>query len=85
MTVDVAYPPGFKGIVAVDERLEGVCMRLRPSMDKFQARDESEAEIEIAKAFVYPGTARLCLYVFTTRVILTTSTNTRKLTCDGRA
>ncbi|KAI0325538.1 RdRP-domain-containing protein [Cubamyces sp. BRFM 1775] len=51
---------GFKGIVVVDERLKGVCMRLRPSMDKFQARDESEAEIEIAKAFVYPGTARLC-------------------------
>ncbi|KAI8980167.1 RdRP-domain-containing protein [Trametes punicea] len=53
---------GFKGIVVVDETLEGVHMRLRPSMHKFKAHDhdESEAEIEIAKAFIYPGTARLC-------------------------
>ncbi|KAI9060668.1 RdRP-domain-containing protein [Trametes sanguinea] len=53
---------GFKGIVAVDETLEGVYMRLRPSMHKFKAHDhdKNEAEIEIAKAFIYPGTARLC-------------------------
>ncbi|OSD06554.1 RdRP-domain-containing protein [Trametes coccinea BRFM310] len=53
---------GFKGMVVVDETLEGVYMRMRPSMRKFEAHDhdKSEAEIEIAKAFVYPGTARLC-------------------------
>ncbi|KAI0775229.1 RdRP-domain-containing protein [Trametes elegans] len=48
------------GIVVVDETLDGACMRLRPTMDKFEAHDDSEAEIEIAKAFIYPGTARLC-------------------------
>ncbi|EIW57530.1 RdRP-domain-containing protein [Trametes versicolor FP-101664 SS1] len=53
---------GFKGIVVVDETLEGVYMRLRPTMNKFKAHadDEADAEIEIAKAFIYPGTARLC-------------------------
>ncbi|KAI0649133.1 RdRP-domain-containing protein [Trametes meyenii] len=51
---------GFKGVVVVDETLEGVYMRLRPTMNKFKAHDEEEAEIEIAKAFVFPGTARLC-------------------------
>ncbi|KAH9850349.1 RdRP-domain-containing protein [Lenzites betulinus] len=53
---------GFKGIVVVDETLDGVYMRLRQTMNKFKAHkdDEEEAEIEIAKAFIYPGTARLC-------------------------
>ncbi|KAI0635910.1 RdRP-domain-containing protein [Trametes polyzona] len=53
---------GFKGIIVVDETLDGVYMRLRQTMNKFKAHchDESEAEIEIAKAFIYPGTARLC-------------------------
>ncbi|EMD38185.1 hypothetical protein CERSUDRAFT_113336 [Gelatoporia subvermispora B] len=52
---------GFKGVVAVDERLQGIKMRLRPSMDKFKARadEEAEAKIEIARAFDYPGTCYL--------------------------
>ncbi|KAI0367741.1 RdRP-domain-containing protein [Pilatotrama ljubarskyi] len=50
----------FKGIVVVDETLDGERMFLRDSMDKYKAPHEDEAEIEIAKAFVYPGTARLC-------------------------
>ena len=46
----------------MDENLEGIYMRLRPSMRKFVAneKDAQEAEIEIAKAFTHPGTARLC-------------------------
>ena len=51
---------GFKGVVVVDERLQGVRMRLRESMNKFQAKDESAGEIEIAKAFLKPGPARMC-------------------------
>ncbi|KAI0719267.1 RdRP-domain-containing protein [Cerioporus squamosus] len=53
---------GFKGVVVVDEHLEGIHMSLRPSMRKYLAnkKDEQEAEIEIAKAFSHPGTARLC-------------------------
>lgn len=46
--------------MVVDEQLEGECMRLRPSMNKYTAKDQEEAEIEIAKAFIHPGTARLC-------------------------
>ncbi|TFK84610.1 RdRP-domain-containing protein [Polyporus arcularius HHB13444] len=53
---------GFKGVVVVDERLKGIHMSLRPSMKKFlgNERDEGDAEIEIAKAYTHPGTARLC-------------------------
>ena len=49
-------------MVVVDERLEGIHMSLRPSMNKFKAneKDEQDAEIEIAKAFSHPGKARLC-------------------------
>ena len=46
--------------MVVDETLEGIRMRLRPSMKKYTASNDEEAEIEIAKAFVYPGPARLC-------------------------
>lgn len=50
---------GYKGMVVVDERLKGVKMRLRPSMNKFTARDEALADIEIARAFERPGTCYL--------------------------
>ncbi|KAH9843166.1 RdRP-domain-containing protein [Rhodofomes roseus] len=50
---------GFKGMVAIDERLEGVKMRLRPSMNKFRALDEEVGEVEIARAFDKPGTSYL--------------------------
>ncbi|OCH86893.1 RdRP-domain-containing protein [Obba rivulosa] len=50
---------GFKGMVAVDEQLKGIRMRLRPSMNKFTSRDEAEAKIEIARSFDYPGTCYL--------------------------
>ncbi|KAI1797142.1 RdRP-domain-containing protein [Ganoderma leucocontextum] len=51
---------GCKGIVVVDEQLEGIHMKLRNSMKKFAVDNVTEAEIEIAKAFIKPGPARLC-------------------------
>ncbi|KAH9930752.1 RdRP-domain-containing protein [Fomitopsis serialis] len=50
---------GFKGMVVIDERLEGIKMRLRPSMNKFKALDEENGEVEIARAFDRPGTSYL--------------------------
>ncbi|KAL6305270.1 RdRP-domain-containing protein [Sparassis latifolia] len=44
---------GFKGMVVIDELLEGVKMCLRPSMKKFES-DEKSAMIEIAQAFDRP-------------------------------
>ena len=60
------YFIGFKGMVAVDERLEGVLMRLRKSMDKFQGPEEESATIEIARAFERPNTCYLnrCVTVY---------------------
>lgn len=46
-------------MVVIDHRLTGVKMRLRPSMNKFKARDEDNAEIEIARFFNRPGTTYL--------------------------
>ncbi|KAI1796889.1 RdRP-domain-containing protein [Ganoderma leucocontextum] len=51
---------GCKGIVVVDEQLKGIHMNLRKSMKKFAVDNATEAEIEIAKAFIKPGSARLC-------------------------
>ncbi|CDO73610.1 hypothetical protein BN946_scf185014.g80 [Trametes cinnabarina] len=52
---------GYKGVVVVDQRLEGVRMRLRPSMKKFEAleKDAEVAQIEIARWFDRPGTSYL--------------------------
>ena len=38
--------PGFKGVVVIDRRLTGVKMRLRKSMNKFEALDKDVAPIE---------------------------------------
>lgn len=46
-------------MVGIDERLEGIKMRLRPSMNKFKALDEEMGEIEIARAFDKPGVSYL--------------------------
>ncbi|TRM55345.1 RNA dependent RNA polymerase-domain-containing protein [Schizophyllum amplum] len=52
---------GYKGMVAVDEEMDkdasGIHMRLRPSMRKFDSREEDmrEADIEIARHFAYPN------------------------------
>jgi RNA-dependent RNA polymerase len=46
---------GYKGVVGVDEQLEGVKMCLRPSMNKFRGNEEEKSQIEIARAFEAPG------------------------------
>ncbi|EIN07212.1 RdRP-domain-containing protein [Punctularia strigosozonata HHB-11173 SS5] len=50
---------GYKGIVTVDETLEGEQMCLRPSMNKFRAHKTPSAEIEIAKPFWKPTQVNL--------------------------
>ena len=56
---------GYKGVVVVDHRLEGVRMRLRDSQCKFPAHkdEEEEAEFEIARAFDYPNVVHLNRFV----------------------
>ncbi|GJJ12541.1 hypothetical protein Clacol_006784 [Clathrus columnatus] len=48
---------GYKGMVAVDQRLEGrgIYMVLRESMRKFQTWEDESIPIEIARFFHYPG------------------------------
>ncbi|KAG5645067.1 hypothetical protein DXG03_007157 [Asterophora parasitica] len=54
---------GYKGVVAVDEQLDkrsdGIHMRLRPSMRKFQVSQAEMADIEIAQSFEHPNTCYL--------------------------
>lgn len=50
---------GYKGMVAVDPLLEGIHMRLRPSMRKFGVQGRDYAEIEIASVFGKPKTVHL--------------------------
>lgn len=60
---------GYKGVVAVDEQLDlrkdGIQMCLRPSMNKFQAKEDDIeiAPIEIAQAFEMPNTCYLNRFV----------------------
>ncbi len=51
-------------MVAIDERLEGVMMRPRKSMNKFEVLDQDVAPIEIARWFEKPGTSYLNRQVF---------------------
>ena len=47
-------------MVGIDERLPGVKMRLRKSMNKFEGvPEDGKAPIEIARWFDKPGTAYL--------------------------
>ncbi|KAI9446025.1 RdRP-domain-containing protein [Lactarius indigo] len=50
---------GYKGVVVVDHRLEGIKMRLRESQCKFPVLDDEKAEFEIARAFDYPNPVHL--------------------------
>ena len=50
---------GYKGVVVVDNRLEGIKMRLRESQRKFPVHDDEHAEFEIARSFDYPNPVHL--------------------------
>ena len=50
---------GYKGVVVVDHRLQGIKMRLRESQRKFPVNDIEEAELEIACSFDYPNLVHL--------------------------
>jgi RNA-dependent RNA polymerase len=50
---------GYKGVVVVDHRLEGIKMRLRSSQRKFLTHNVEEAEFEIARSFNYPNPVHL--------------------------
>ncbi|KAL1728439.1 RNA dependent RNA polymerase-domain-containing protein [Schizophyllum commune] len=66
---------GYKGMVAVDEEMDkentGIHMRLRPSMRKFDSKEEDmwEADIEIARYFAYPNN------MFTNKALVTVLEN----------
>ncbi|KAF8259784.1 RNA dependent RNA polymerase-domain-containing protein [Lactarius quietus] len=50
---------GYKGVVVVDHRLEGIKMRLRESQRKFPALNDEAAEFEIVRAFDSPNPVHL--------------------------
>jgi len=54
---------GYKGVVVVDHRLQGILMRLRESQCKFPVHDVDEAEFEIARSFDYPNPVHLNRFV----------------------
>lgn len=54
---------GYKGVVVVDHRLEGIKMRLRDSQCKFPALTDEVAEFEIVRAFNCPNPAHLNRFV----------------------
>lgn len=56
---------GYKGVVVVDSRLDGIKMRLRGSQCKFPVHNEEDAEFEIAGSFESPNPAHLNRFVFT--------------------
>ena len=55
---------GYKGVVVVDHRLEGIKLRLRESQRKFPVPDAEVAEFEVARSFDYPNPVHLNRFVF---------------------
>ena len=55
---------GYKGVVVVDSRLDGIKMRLRGSQCKFSVRNEEDIGFEIARSFDTPTPAHLNRSVF---------------------
>jgi RNA-dependent RNA polymerase len=54
---------GYKGVVVVDHRLQGIRLRLRQSQRKFPVHDVGEAEFEIVHSYDYPNPAHLDRFV----------------------
>lgn len=54
---------GYKGVVVIDSRLEGIKMRLRKSQHKFPVHNVKQAEFEIARTFDYPNPVHLNRFV----------------------
>jgi RNA-dependent RNA polymerase len=54
---------GYKGVVVVDHRLQGIKMRLRKSQRKFPVHGVDEADFEIARSFDYPNPVHLNRFV----------------------
>jgi len=63
---------GYKGVVVVDHRLQGIKMRLRESQRKFPVHDVDEAEFEIARSFDYPNPTYLNRFVVVSFLVNTT-------------
>jgi RNA-dependent RNA polymerase len=63
---------GYKGVVVVDHRLQGIKMRLRESQRKFPVHDVDEAHFEIARSFDYPNPVHLNRFVFVSLFLVIT-------------
>jgi len=62
---------GYKGVVVVDHRLQGIKMRLRESQCKFPVHDVDEPEFEIAQSFDYPNPVHLNRFVVASFLVYT--------------
>ena len=54
---------GYRGVVVVDHRLQGIRMRLRKSQRRFPVHDVEEAEFEITRSFDCPNPVYLNRFV----------------------
>jgi len=61
---------GYKGVVVVDHRLEGIKLRLRRSQRKFPVHDDEVAEFEIVRSFDRPDLAHLNRFVVAATLFL---------------
>ena len=74
---------GYKGVVVVDHRLEGIKMRLRQSQCKFPVNNVEEAELDIARSFDCPDSASLNRFVDVSSSETLNCTTTLQAYCDG--
>ena len=74
---------GYKGVVVVDHRLEGIKMRLRGSQRKFLVNNIEEAELDVARFFDYPNPVFLNRFVDVSSSGGLTCTATLQACSDG--